>query len=238
VYRRHDLNGGPRLARGTAAAIVVAVGFAVQATAVAQPQAAPARVIDRTMLCSTLPIGGGLYQFEVRAQRGVRENRTTWKWLAFAGVRVGHITRGPAQLEDSLVWAGAGRASQRTNLEELDPAWPYPAKTHGTLALNQESCRASSARVPLTARGLDGGLADAFGDAYDCAAPRRVLVRLRATLAARAPVYRERRFLKTKATVTSAYLAIRTPAGRRLAFAAVFQSGKARLFTATSCVPD
>jgi hypothetical protein len=195
-------------------------------------------VIDRTLLCSTLRIGGGLHQFEVRAQTGVRENPTTWKWLAFAGVRIGHITRGPAQLEASLVWAAAGRASQKTNLEELDPAWPYPAKMHGTLALNQESCRASRARVPLTPKGLSGGLADAFGDAYDCAAPRRVLLRVRAVLRARAPIYRDRQFLKTRADLNSAHLAIRTPAGKQLAFAAVFESGKARLFTAPSCVAD
>jgi hypothetical protein len=192
-------------------------------------------VIDRTLLCSTLSIGGGLYQFEVRAQKGVRENRTTWKWLAFAGVRIGHITRGPAQLEHSLAWAGAGRASQRTNLEELDPAWPYPAKTHGTVALNQESCSPSRARVPLTAKGLSGGLADAFGDAYDCPAPRRVLVRVRATLRGPAPIYRDRQFLKTRADVTSAYIAIRTPSGKQLAFAAAFDSGKARLFIGPTC---
>jgi hypothetical protein len=235
VYRGRDLNG---LARGTAASFVVAVGFAVQATAVAQPQAAPARVFDRTLLCSTLAIGGGLYQFEVRAQRGVRESRTTWKWLAFAGVRVGHITRGPAQLEDSLVWAGAGRVSQRTNLEELDPAWPYPARTHGTLALNDRLCSASRARVSLRAKGLEGGLAGPYGDNYDCPAPRRVLVRLRATVRTGEPIYRDRHFVKTRATLQSAYLAIRTPSGKRLAFAAVFESGRARLFTAPSCVPD
>jgi hypothetical protein len=219
---------------GVLAALLVGVSLAQTSVA---GTTAPA-VIDRTLLCSTLRIGGGLHQFEVRAQTGVRENRATWKWLAFAGVRIGHITRGPAQLEDSLAWAAAGRASQRTNLEELDPAWPYPAKTYGTLALNRESCRPSRARVPLTAKGLSGGLADAFGDAYDCPAPRRVLIRVRATLRARAPIYRDRQFLKTKADLKSAYLAIRTPADKQLAFAAVFESGKARLFTAPSCLAD
>jgi hypothetical protein len=219
---------------GVLAALLVGVSLAQTSVA---GTTAPV-VIDRTLICSTLAIGGGLHQFQVRAQQGVRENRTTWKWLAFAGVRIGHITRGPAQLEDSLAWAAAGRASQRTNLEELDPAWPYPAKTHGTLALNQESCRPSRARVPLSAKGLSGGLADAFGDAYDCPAPRRVLVRVRATLQARAPIYRDRHFLKTRADLKSAYLAIRTLAEKQLAYAAVFESGKARLFIRTSCVAD
>jgi hypothetical protein len=198
---------------------------------------APA-VIDRTLLCSTFSIGGGLHQFEIRAQEGIRQTRTTWRSLAFAAARIGRITIGPSQLDNSLAWAGAGRASATTNLEEYDTRSPYPAKVHGTLALNQKACRPSSARVPLTAKGLDGGPAGQLGVEYDCAAPRRVLIRLRATLAARAPVYRDRHFQKTKATLDSAYLAIRTRTGKPLAFAAVFKSGKARLFTSPRCLAD
>jgi hypothetical protein len=201
-------------------------------------RAATAQVFDRTFLCSTMPIGGGQYQFEIRAQEGIRESRTTWRSLAFASARIGRITIGPSQLDNSLAWAGAGRASANTNLEEYDTRSPYPAKVHGTLALNQKACGPASARIQLTARGLDGGPAGQLGVEYDCAAPRRVLIRLRATLATRAPFYRERHFLKTKATLQSAYLAIRTQAGKPLAFAAVSQSGKARLFTAPNCVAD
>jgi hypothetical protein len=185
-----------------------------------------------------MPIGGGQYQFEIRAQEAIRESRTTWRSLAFASARIGRITIGPSQLDNSLVWAGAGRPSAATNLEEYDTRSPYPAKVHGTLALNQKACRATSTRVPMTGKGLDGGPAGQLGVEYDCAAPRLVLIRLRATLAARAPVYRERDFLKTKATLQSAQLAIRTRVGKALAFAAVFQSGKARLFVAPSCVAD
>jgi hypothetical protein len=198
---------------------------------------APA-VIDRTLLCSTHSIGGGLYQFEIRAQEGIRQTRTTWRSLAFAAARIGRITIGPSQLDNSLAWVGAGRASAATNLEEYDTRSPYPAKVHGTLALNQKACSPSRTRVPLTAKGLDGGPAGQLGVEYDCAAPRRVLIRLRATLAARAPVYRDGHFLKTKATLDSAYLAIRTRTGKPLAFAAVFTSGKARLFVGASCLPD
>ena len=169
---------------------------------------------------------------------GNPENRTTWKSLAFASARAGRITIGPSQLDDSLAWAGAGRASHETNLESYDAASPYPAKVYGTLALNQDVCRPSRARVPLSAKGLVGGPAGQLGEEYDCESPRRVLVRLRAILRARAPVYRERHFLKTKANLKSAYLAIRTRSGRPLAFAAVFESGKARLFTASSCLSD
>jgi hypothetical protein len=226
-----------RLASGPAAAIIVAVGFGAQTTAGAQPQAAPARVIDRTMLCSALPIGGGLYQFEVRAQEGIRLNRTTWRSLAFAAARSGHVTIGPSRLENSLAWAGAGRVSPTTSLDH-ETRDPYLARMHGTLALNQQLCSRSSARVRLTARGLQGGPPGQFGEEYDCPAPRRVLVRLRATVRTGEPIYRDRHFVKTKATLQSAFLAIRTPSGRPLAFAAVFESGKARLLTATSCLAD
>jgi hypothetical protein len=219
---------------GVLAALFVSVSLAQTSVA---GTTAPA-VIDRTLLCSTHSIGGGLYQFEIRAQEGIRQSRTTWRSLAFAAARIGRITIGPSQLDNSLAWAGAGRASATTNLEEYDTRSPYPAKVHGTLALNQKACRPSSARVALTAKRLDGGPAGQLGVEYDCAAPRRVLIRLRATLASRAPVYQDRHFLKTKATLESAYLAIRTQAGRPLAFAAVFTSGKARLFVAANCLPD
>lgn len=218
------------------AAVAVASGLGVSRSALART-AAPARVIDRTMLCSSLPIGGGLYQFEVRAQEGIRGDGRTWKTLAFAAARSGHVTIGPARLENALAWAGAGSVSTDTSLEH-DTRWPYPARTYGTLALNQKLCSRSSARVRLTARGLDGGPPGPFGEEYDCAAPRRVLVRLRATLRTREPIYRERHFVKTRATLQSAYLAIRTRSGKPLAFAAVFESGKARLFTAPSCLSD
>jgi hypothetical protein len=204
--------------------------------------AAPAAtaVIDRTLLCSTLSVGGGLYQFWVRAQDGIRENRTTWRSLAFAAARAGRITIGPSQLDDSLAWAGAGRVSHETNLEYYDPASPYPAQTHGTLAMNQRLCRRirPAKRVRLTAKGLEGGRAGQLGEEYECSAPRRVLVRVRATLRTRAPMYRERDFVKTKANLESAYLAIRTRSGKPLAFAAVSESGKARLFTASSCISE
>lgn len=216
-------------------ALALALAFLVQPAG--GRAAATTSIIDRTMLCSTLAIGGGLYQFEVRAQEGVRETRTAWKSLAFAAARSGHITIGPARLENSLAWAGAGQASQTTSLDH-ETRWPYTVKTHGTLALNQKLCSRSSARVRLTPKGLDGGPPGQLGTEYDCPAPRRVLVRLRATLRTSEPIYRDRHFVKTRATLESAYLAIRTRSGKPLAFAAVFASGKARLFTAASCRAD
>lgn len=234
--RRTDLRR--RLMRVAAVGIVAALFAGVSLVYPSVGGAPPAAAVDRTLLCSTLSVGGGLYQFEIRAQEGIRENRTTWKSLAFAAARSGRITIGPSQLDDSLAWAGAGRPSHTTNLEAKDPMSPYPAQTHGTLALNQKLCSRSKARVRLTAKGLEGGPVGQLGEEYDCPAPRRVLVRLRATMRTRGPVYRDRDFLKTKAALKNAYLAIRTRSGRPLAFAAVFESGKARLFTAASCIAD
>jgi hypothetical protein len=222
-----------------AAVVFVAALLAGLSLVHSSGRAAPApAVIDRTLLCSTLSVGGGLYQFWVRAQDGIRQNRTTWRSLAFAAARAGRITIGPSQLDDSLAWAGAGRVSHTTNLEYYDAMSPYPAQTHGTLALNQKLCTRSTARVRLTAKGLEGGRAGQLGAEYDCPAPRRVLVRVRATLGTRALIYRERDFVKTKGNLRTAYLAIRTRSGKPLAFAAVFESGKARLFTASSCIAD
>jgi hypothetical protein len=224
--------------RGTAVVFVAALFAAVSLVQRGGAAPAAAAVIDRTLLCSTLAVGGGLHQFEIRAQDGIRENRTTWKSLAFVAARSGRITIGPSQLDDSLAWAAAGRVSHTTNLEDYDAMSPYPAQTHGTLALNQKLCTRSKARVRLTAKGLEGGRAGQLGEEYDCPAPRRVLVRVRANLRTRAPIYRERDFVKTKGSLKSAYLAIRTRSGKPLAFAAVFESGKARLFTASSCTAD
>jgi hypothetical protein len=230
------MRGG--LTRGAAVVFVAALVAGVSLVHSSGGAAQGPAVIDRTLLCSTLAVGGGLYQFEIRAQDGIRENRTTWRSLAFASARAGRVTIGPSQLEDSLAWVGAGRVSHATNLEAYDVRSPYPAQTYGTFALNQKLCTRSRARVRLTAKGLDGGRAGQFGEEYDCESPRRVLVRVRATLRTRAPVYRDRHFVKTKANLKSAYLAIRTRSGKPLAFAAVFESGKARLFTASNCIAD
>lgn len=216
--------------------LALAVGISAADIAPATPNAVSTQVFDRTLLCSTLAIGGGLHQFEIKARAGIRQDRTTWKSLAFVAARSGHVAIGPAMLDDAIAWAGAGRVSHATTLEES--RIPYPAQTYGTLAVNQQLCRPSNARVPLTPKGLDGGPAGPLGEEYDCPAPSRVLVRLRATLATRTPVYRDRHLLKTKATLRTASLAIRTRTGKPLAFAAVFESGSARLFTAPGCLAD
>jgi hypothetical protein len=50
--------------------------------------------------------------------------------------------------------------------------------------------------------------------------------------------YREEQFEKTKASLQQGFLAVRTQAGKQLAFASVFDSGKARLSVASACRED
>lgn len=112
-----------------------------------------------------------------------------------------------------------------------------------TEVLLSPACRRSTARVALTSRGLSGGVADRFGDESDCWTPRRVLIRVRAvfrspvTLRLGSPYRFPELFARGK--VKEASLAMRTPAGKPLAFATVSETGRARLFTARQdCFPD
>jgi hypothetical protein len=211
---RRDVKGA--LAVGAAlvmGALSVSVGTATHASA-------SARIIDRTLRCS-IPVWAGVREITVFSQTGVRESPSRWKSLAAATIN----TRGS---QISLFQAAAGA--------------PVPTEFKGlaifdTTLLIGQACRATTARVPLSARGLDGGAADPFGDTYKCSVPRTVLIHVRATF--RAPAFLRRdprsgaRFTRTP--VRTASLAIRTQSGRPVVFATVLESGKARLFTSASC---
>ena len=193
--------------------------------------------IDRTLLCATAPTGG-IYEIEARAHEGIRESPSQWKQLPFAVVGSGGTAgraNSPALFDNSLVWISAGRATATTTVDTEFMAVPLLAL--GTLAV-KAGCRTTKTRVPLTAAGLQGGAASPFGDEVDCSSPRRVLLRVRAVLEAPTSLRRRGTLLKTSAPVKEARLAVRTQAGKPLVYAEVFESGKARLFTAPGCVPD
>ena len=78
----------------------------------------------------------------------------------------------------------------------------------------------------------------AFEAPVDCATPRRVLVRIRATLRGSATLKSYRGFLRTTSPARTAEIAVSTPSGKPLAYAQVFESGNARLFAAKGCVED
>ena len=220
-------------------ALILSAGLLVSAGLVlAQDEApaAPVLVLDRTLLCATIP-SGGVNEIEVRVNAGSRQG-TTQKILAFAVVRTGGVRRAADMLDESMAWVAAGKYDHSTNLSPSAGPVLFNATRFGTLALNRRTCTPSKARVPLSGQGLRATAAGPLGVTFDCETPRRVLVRLRAVAHSSLGRYREEGFEKTKASLQSGYLAVRTQAGRQLAFAAVFDTGKARLFTASNCIED
>ena len=105
--------------------------------------------------------------------------------------------------------------------------------------MNSSMCRPSTAKVALSPTSLRGGAATTVVVALDCAAPRRLLVRFRASVEGSSALRdRARLFLATNAPAREAKLAVRTLAGKLLAYADVSDSGKARLFTAKGCTRE
>jgi hypothetical protein len=220
------------VAFATAAVALTGIGFLFQPSASGQPAAS--RTIDRTLLCATTPLGG-VREIEVRAHAGIRQG-TSWKQVPFAVVSTGAVGSRVTALDNSLAWITAGRPAGTTTMDTgFNLAWPH---TSGTVALNRRNCRASTARVPLGASRLQGAAAGAFGDAFDCAAGRRVLVRIRAIMQSPSALHGESAFVRTNTPVQEARMAVRTVSGKPLVYAQVLASGKSLLYTASSCFPD
>ena len=96
----------------------------------------------------------------------------------------------------------------------------------------------SSAVVPFTHRGLTGGDANPPGgdDQTVCYPTRTVLVRFRIVFhsPAKLELNEQRGWLGAIARIDHAQIAVRTSKGKPIAYGEVFDSGKARLFTAPS----
>jgi hypothetical protein len=218
-------------------ALAVAAAFAVSAFVggVGAPaSAAPARVIDRTFVCSTGAVAGGR-EVEIHARSGFRSLQNPSQWQMLPHAEVGPLGR-------YLVSISAGRPREKNRDNPYDNG-PFGSR----LAIGATSCKAARASVSLSARGLTGGPASQLGEVYDCPTPRKqILVRVRAVF--RTPTsLRLRGGSDQRAWSTSGTLresprevsfAVQTRGGKPLALAAVFESGKARLFTAPSCVED
>ena len=212
------------------------VGVAAFGTAAGSGAPAQSTVIDRTLLCTTVP-NGGVREIGVRANAAFREGGTN-KILAFAAVSTGGVRSVFTPLEDSLAWVAAGRYDHNTNLTASEGNVLLNATRLGTWGLNRTDCTASTARVPLSGKGLRTEAPDALGVSFDCTAPRRVLVRVRVVSHAAPARYREDGYEKTKASLRQGFIAVRTQAGKQLAFASVFDSGQARLAVAPGCAED
>jgi hypothetical protein len=196
-----------------ALACLAAAGLLLEPPARADVVAA--RVVDRTFLCST---SRAVRSVDVSARSGVRSSSAQWKDLPSAW-----IDSGLFGADARLVTISAG------TMGEFD---------RGGIVIHRGRCARAAARVALSTRGLSGDSASQLGKTYDCRAPTRILVRIRM-------IFRSPTSLKTRrfgyaafGAAKAGYLAVRTEAGKPLAYADVVDSGRARLFTARSCVPD
>jgi len=194
------------------------------------------RVLDRTLVCTTVPLGG-IRQIQLRGHDGVRSGGgASWRHLAFAVVATGGATVSES-LDNSLAWVTAGVPSGTTTMDSLS-RWPHYPHNEGTVAFNRRQCTPSAARVPLSPARLNGGRAGALGEEIDCFPPRRVLVRVRAVVQSPLRLFGNEMFLKTTIPAREGYLAVRTLSGKPLVFASVLASGKSSLYTAPSCEPS
>jgi hypothetical protein len=111
-----------------------------------------------------------------------------------------------------------------------------------SLSLNPTRCMQTTARVPLVMEKLQGGSASSSGREFECETPSRVLVRVRGVFRSSAALETARPFgypvLSASGEMKEASLAVRTQAGKLLAFASIHESGRARLFAAPSCMED
>lgn len=207
-------------------AVLAASGLAAgSSSAPAFPAAT--RLIDRTFSCS-VALRAGARPIVVSATSGFRDpdQPTDWRWRPLAVLK---------DREASLASIAAGEPPK-------NPQFP----TGRGLVIDRAKCTRTTAPVVLSARGLVGGRASQLrsSDSYDCRVASRVLVRVRAVF--RRPTtlssvrYFGRMVLATPASavVREAQLSVRTPAGRRVAYADVVESGRARLFTAPGCTAD
>lgn len=201
------------------------LGAAVLATQPSEAgQAQRSRVIDRTFRCVVSP-QAGIRELHIIGQAGVRDQDDPSKWFA---------------LPHMLFYTGSDPSVSMV----IRAGKPVPSAVPGrpgfldwrskTLAMGTDSCRPVSVRVALSPKGLGGGAASQLLERFECVAPRRVLVRVRGEFRAPTSLLRG----ATATPMKAGYFAIRSEAGKPLMYAAVFDSGRARLFMAPHCVRD
>jgi hypothetical protein len=193
------------------------------AVAAVSGTAAPAGVIDRTYSCTTAETRGAR-TIEVAASSGLRQGRRLTS-MAQAIVTSGNdpsVPSGPPALAG--VVAG------------YPPPRSFPP---GSLGIAAQRCKPTRAKVGLTTRRLQRGVAPSYQtyDQVKCYAPRRVLVRVRADFARPVALKpsRDRSLLVAVARLLAAEIAVRTPRGKPLVYAEVLESGRTRVFTARDC---
>jgi hypothetical protein len=185
-------------------------------------------VLDRTYACAVF-YRGGTYLVEARAHTGTKLHGA-WARLPYASVRSGVFSGGTGNL---LVWITAGRPTKDTMIDQDYDT--FDVKTFGTIGVRRESCRQTSADVPLSASALRGGTADRLGTEFECYTPKQVVFRFRAVLTGSGSLRAGQDYQTSHVSIRDARFAVRTPAGKPLVYADVQESGRARIFAATGC---
>jgi hypothetical protein len=224
------------LMRGAVAVCIVAICVAAAAPLPSSTAATEAsRVVDRTFSCAPGYLGG-VYSITARARTGVGRTGSVWEQPPLA--TVGSSLAGVAQfsIQNSLAWISAGQPAPTAPVSPADPE--LPLRAWGTVGVQAGVCRGSAARVPVGTRGLLRAAVGPFEETFDCDTPRRVLVRVRATLTATGALTSFHGYLRATVPARTAEVMVRTPAGKPVAFVRVQESGKASLFAAPGCVED
>jgi hypothetical protein len=213
-----------RGAAGSAPALALALAVAVAATPRAAadsqslPAASPSRVIDRTMVCR-LAFGS----VDVVASPRGAPNISGLAFAPSSGFALLNAGVRSDPLSDLVVAARPGVRSGN---------YRFPAAVYAS----SRRCVASRAAVPLARAGLPGPPTEFLSEG-DCTADGRVLVRVRAVLAAPATWSRfDGAFIGARGRLVEADLAIRDQRTRSpLAFARVRRTGKTQVWTGTRC---
>ena len=201
---------------------VVVVAVAALAVSVAPTAsgggAAGSRVVDRTLLCP-VPVGDDMLRhIGFYGQSGVRDRVDRSRWFALAEAS---LLTGDGLLANVL--AGSPRAKPRAQ-QLASTFWAFTAK-----------CTPSATGVRLSPRNLFGGRASQFPDRYECPAPRRVLVRVRAEFKRAVTVAHRQGGLITSAPLVRGAIAVATEDRKPLIYMDVEQTGRSRLFYTGSC---
>ncbi len=215
------------LAAALSAGALAAAMLGSQQRAGAEPAAS--KIVDRTVSCA-VGLTGGIHEVEVTANTGTRMlgKRSVWKYLAGAGVEdFGTRAQGDVSAGNPLP----------------PPAPGFPAGSERLSFSAPPLCR-SAPRIVLTKTGLApaavSGIPPNPGEGIDCYPGKRVLIRVRGIFSAPTSLHVKRYqnqpgLLAASGTIVVGYLAIHSVSGKPLAYAEVFQNGKAQLFTARSC---
>lgn len=209
------------------AGLALAAGLAGSTGVIGAPDAATTadpNVIDRTVVCKT-GVGLGARTINISAYTG-REGE---RFFSLGSVSVSTPGQGSPTSKN-----------YRPLLVGMSAGWPAaPPFSAGSLSFSTKLCEGTRAQVALRTRGLKGGDAPVFPPGLEtkCYATERVLVRFRATFFAPPTLSHEfgKDALSETARIAKGQLVVRTTAGKRLVYAEVYDSRKARLFTAGSC---